>query len=48
MLMQRQRIRSGIQTLKFVTEKKPAFAGVDPFNFYIDRDSADNVLAVVS
>jgi ABC-2 type transport system permease protein len=45
-LMERQPIRSGVQVLKFVTEKRPAFAGVDPYNFYIDRDSADNVLAV--
>jgi ABC-type transport system involved in multi-copper enzyme maturation permease subunit len=47
-LMERQPIRSGIQVLKFVTEKRPAFAGVDPYNFYIDRNSADNVLPVAS
>jgi ABC-2 type transport system permease protein len=47
-VVERQPIRSGIQTLKFVTEKRPAFAGVDPYNFYIDRDSADNVLPVAS
>jgi hypothetical protein len=45
-LMERQPIRSGNQELKFVTEKKPAFAGVDPYNFYIDRDSQDNVAGV--
>jgi hypothetical protein len=32
--------------LKFVTDKKPTHAGVDPYNFYIDRNSADNVGAV--
>jgi ABC-2 type transport system permease protein len=32
-MMERQPIRSGIQVLKFVTEKRPAFAGVDPYNF---------------
>ncbi|HEX8154156.1 MAG TPA: ABC transporter permease, partial [Thermoanaerobaculia bacterium] len=42
-LLERQPIHSGAQVLKFVTEKKPAFAGVDPYNYYIDRDSADNV-----
>jgi ABC-2 type transport system permease protein len=47
-IMERQPIRSGTQVLKFVTEKKPAFAGVDPYNFYIDRNSADNVLPVAS
>jgi ABC-2 type transport system permease protein len=45
-LMERRPIRSGSQVLKFVTDKKPLYAGVDPYNFYIDRDSADNVAAV--
>ena len=45
-LMERQPIRSGRQVLKFVTDRKPAFAGVDPYNFYIDRDSGDNVVDV--
>ena len=44
--MERQPVRSGKQVLKFVTAKKPAYAGVDPYNFYIDRNSADNVLPV--
>ncbi len=46
LLMERQPIKSGRQVLKFVTEKKPNYAGVDPYNFYIDRNSADNVLPV--
>jgi hypothetical protein len=25
---------------------KPTHAGVDPYNFYIDRNSADNVVPV--
>jgi ABC-2 type transport system permease protein len=45
-VMQRQPIRSGHQVLTFVTERKPAFAGVDPYNYYIDRSSSDNVAAV--
>jgi aminopeptidase N len=44
--MERQPIRSGRQVLRFVTDKKPTHAGVDPYNFYIDRNSADNVGAV--
>lgn len=44
--MDRQRIRSGKQILKFVTDKKPTHAGVDPYNFYIDRNSADNVVPI--
>ncbi len=30
----------------FVSDSKPAHACVDPYNFYIDRSSADNVLPV--
>ncbi|HSK79633.1 MAG TPA: ABC transporter permease [Thermoanaerobaculia bacterium] len=45
-LMERQPIRSGRQVLKFVTDRKPAYAGIDPYNFYIDRNSADNLLPV--
>ncbi|HEX6096716.1 MAG TPA: M1 family aminopeptidase [Thermoanaerobaculia bacterium] len=45
-LMERRPIHSGRQVLKFVTDRKPAFAGVDPYNFYIDRDSGDNVVEV--
>jgi hypothetical protein len=47
-LMQRRPVRSGVQVLKFVTAKKPAFAGVDPYNYYIDRSSGDNVQAVAT
>jgi hypothetical protein len=32
--------------LRFVTAKKPTHAGIDPYNFYIDRKSADNVAPV--
>ena len=46
--MQRQPIRSGRQVLKFVSDRKPSYAGVDPYNFYIDRNPSDNVLAVAA
>ena len=45
-LMERHPIRSGRQVLKLVTTRKPTYAGIDPYNFYIDRSSADNVLPV--
>ena len=45
-LMERYPIRSGRQVLKLVTTTKPAYAGIDPYNFYIDRSSVDNVLPV--
>ncbi|MEO0057662.1 MAG: hypothetical protein RIT17_1119, partial [Pseudomonadota bacterium] len=44
--MQRSPIRAGAQVIEVVTAKKPLFAGVDPYNFYIDRNSDDNVVAV--
>jgi len=44
--MSRQPIHSGRQVLHFVTDRKPSYAGVDPYNVYIDRDSGDNVAAV--
>jgi aminopeptidase N len=45
-VMQRQPVRSGKQVFRFVTNRKPTHAGIDPYNFYIDRDSDDNVGAV--
>ncbi|HEX6866552.1 MAG TPA: M1 family aminopeptidase, partial [Caulobacteraceae bacterium] len=36
-------IRSGRQTLTFVTATQPKFGGVDPYNKLIDRNSDDNV-----
>lgn len=44
--MRRSPIRAGKQVVEVVTAKKPAFAGVDPYNFYIDRDSEDNLVPV--
>jgi ABC-type transport system involved in multi-copper enzyme maturation permease subunit len=47
LVMQRQRVRSGKQAFRFVTDKKPSHAGIDPYNFYIDRDSNDNIKPVI-
>jgi ABC-2 type transport system permease protein len=44
--MERRPIRSGAQVLTFVTDRRPTHAGVDPYNYYIDRNSGDNVLPV--
>jgi hypothetical protein len=44
--MQRMPVRGGKQVIEMVTARKPAFAGIDPYNFYIDRDADDNVVAV--
>ncbi|SFS77851.1 M1 family aminopeptidase [Brevundimonas viscosa] len=45
-LVERRPIRSGTQTLRFVVDREPKFAGADPFNKWIDRNSDDNVRAV--
>jgi len=44
--MQRYPVRSGQQVIEVVTAREPKFAGVDPYNFTIDRDSDDNLVAV--
>jgi aminopeptidase N len=44
--LQRLPIRSGRQTVVLETAAKPAFAGADPYNTRIDRNSDDNVVAV--
>jgi len=41
--MELRPIRSGRQLLRFVTDRRPTHAGVDPYNVYIDRNSFDNV-----
>jgi len=38
-----QPIHSGVQQVTLHTAAKPTFAGVDPYNYYIDRNSDDNV-----
>jgi aminopeptidase N len=42
----RRRIVSGKQTLKLTLDKQPSWAGVDPYNKRIDRNSEDNLKAV--
>lgn len=43
LVIERRPIRSGAQVLEFVTDRRPTHAGIDPYNYYIDRNSADNV-----
>jgi len=43
-LLDKRPIRSGSQTLTFTVDRKPTFAGVDPYNYLIDRNADDNVL----
>lgn len=44
--MELRPIRTGRQHLRFVTDRRPTHAGVDPYNLYVDRNSGDNVAAV--
>jgi ABC-2 type transport system permease protein len=41
--MERKPLVSGDQKIVLHSARKPSFAGVDPYNFYIDRNSDDNV-----
>ncbi|MBW3559512.1 MAG: aminopeptidase, partial [Proteobacteria bacterium] len=41
-LFERRPIRSGRQTLTFIADRAPGWAGVDPYNKLVDRNSGDN------
>ncbi len=41
--MQRAPVRSGAQTVTLITDRAPTFAGIDPYNELIDRNSDDNI-----
>ncbi len=43
---ERRPVRTGTQVFRFVTATKPAWAGVDPYNKWIDRNSDDNLKKV--
>ena len=44
--LERLPVRSGKQVLTLVVDRAPAFAGVDPYNKRIDRNSDDNLVKV--
>jgi ABC-2 type transport system permease protein len=43
----RMPVRSGSQSIVVRSRIKPSFAGLDPYNFYIDRNGDDNVSEVL-
>ncbi|MEA1071587.1 ABC transporter permease/M1 family aminopeptidase [Sphingomonas sp. LY160] len=45
-LIRREPLRSGSQKLTLLSKVRPTFAGVDPYNFYVDKNSDDNVSAI--
>ena len=44
----RQRIRSGKQTVSVVVDRPPLWVGVDPYNKRIDRNSGDNLSRIAT
>jgi aminopeptidase N len=44
--IKRYPIRAGKQVVEVISAGRPKFAGIDPYNFYIDRDSDDNLVPV--
>jgi ABC-2 type transport system permease protein len=47
-VMGRERLHDGSQKITLRTKAKPSFAGVDPYNYYVDRNSDDNVKDVTA
>jgi len=47
-VMEQRPIASGTQKIVLHSKAKPNFAGIDPYNFYIDRNSDDNVKDVTT
>lgn len=45
-MIERKPVKNGVQTIIVTSKTKPKFAGVDPYNFYIDKNSDDNVVGV--
>ena len=38
--------RGTVQQVKFVTAAKPSYAGTDPYDVLIDRNSDDNIVTI--
>jgi ABC-2 type transport system permease protein len=48
LVMRRELLKAGRQVITLKSKAKPTVVGVDPYNFYIDRNSDDNLIEVVS
>lgn len=44
--MQRRQLTSGTQKIRIVSKKRTVYAGVDPYNKYVDRNSDDNLIEI--
>jgi ABC-2 type transport system permease protein len=45
LLLERRRVMSGKNVLKFVLDEAPQFGGIDPYNKLIDRVPGDNIIS---
>jgi len=45
--MDKHRINENEMSITIITDERPLFAGIDPYNKLIDRNSDDNLLRVV-
>ncbi|MEM6584129.1 MAG: M1 family aminopeptidase [Pseudomonadota bacterium] len=46
LVMERRPIATGEQEITILSDKRPAWVGVDPYNKYVDRNSDDNLIEV--
>ena len=46
LMRKRYPVTGGVQTFTLITSSKPLFAGIDPYNTFIDRNSDDNIVGV--
>ena len=46
LMRKRYPVTGGVQTFTLITSAKPLFAGIDPYNTFIDRNSDDNIVGV--
>jgi hypothetical protein len=44
--LDKQVIRSGESTIKFIVDRRPVQVGIDPYNKLIDRNTDDNLKVV--
>ncbi|PCI60970.1 MAG: hypothetical protein COB37_08915 [Kordiimonadales bacterium] len=47
-MLEKRRITEAKSTIEIIVDQKPTFAGIDPYNKLIDRNSNDNLRAVVA
>ena len=45
-MMELRPIRSGEQKIVVITDRRPEWVGIDPYNKYVDRNSDDNLVSV--